>query len=191
MHRLFVHSDIWRKLGVDVGDVVEVEIEPDDEEWEITVPADLAEAMPEGSEAWRRFRPSPSPTASGSSTASRRPRPRQLASGASNRASNCSSSDCEGSWAGSGDCPIGRLYRSWRACRTMKRPFDKLRVNGVLVYLLVEIVSRALLWRRSRCGRSRPGSAPRRWCSWDSCRRRTRDRCRPARRRTGTSRRYS
>ena len=54
-HRLFVHSGIWRKLGVDVGDVVDVEIERDDEEWEITVPADLAEAMPEGSEALEAF----------------------------------------------------------------------------------------------------------------------------------------
>ena len=55
MHRLFVHSAIWRKLSVDVGDVVEVEIERDEEEWEITVPADLAEAMPEGSEALEAF----------------------------------------------------------------------------------------------------------------------------------------
>ena len=54
-HRLFIHSDIWRKLGVDVGDVVEVEIERDEDEWEITVPADLAEAMPEGSEALDAF----------------------------------------------------------------------------------------------------------------------------------------
>ena len=54
-HRLFVHSGIWRKLGVDVGDVVDVEIERDDEEWEITVPADLAEAMPAGSEALEAF----------------------------------------------------------------------------------------------------------------------------------------
>ena len=55
MHRLFVHSDIWRKLGVDVDDVVEVEIEQDELEWEITVPADLAEAMPPGSEAMEAF----------------------------------------------------------------------------------------------------------------------------------------
>ena len=55
MHRLFVHSDIWRKLGVDVGDEVDVEIERDDLEWEITVPADLAEAMPPGSEAMEAF----------------------------------------------------------------------------------------------------------------------------------------
>lgn len=54
-HRLFVHSDIWRKLGVDVGDVVEVEIERDEQEWEIAVPADLAEVMPEGSEALEAF----------------------------------------------------------------------------------------------------------------------------------------
>ena len=55
MHRLFVHSDIWRRLGVDVGDVVEVEIERDEQEWEITVPGDLTEAMPEGSEALEAF----------------------------------------------------------------------------------------------------------------------------------------
>ena len=55
MHRLFVHSGIWRQLGVDVGDVVDVEIERDDEEWEITLPADLAEAMPPGSDALEAF----------------------------------------------------------------------------------------------------------------------------------------
>lgn len=55
VHRLFVHSGIWRKLGVDVGDVVEVVIEQDEQDWEITVPADLAEAMPEGSEALEAF----------------------------------------------------------------------------------------------------------------------------------------
>ena len=54
-HRLFVHSDIWRKLGVDVGDTVEVKIEHDEVEWEITIPADLADAMPEGSEALEAF----------------------------------------------------------------------------------------------------------------------------------------
>ncbi len=54
-YRLFVHSDIWRKLGVDVGDEVDVEIEHDEEEWEIAVPADLAEAMPEDSEALEAF----------------------------------------------------------------------------------------------------------------------------------------
>ena len=94
-HRLFVHSDIWRKLGVDVGDFVEVEIERDEVEWEITVPADLAEAMPEGSEALEAFQALTIPNRKGSSTGSRRPRLRQPASGESNRASNCSSSDCE------------------------------------------------------------------------------------------------
>ena len=54
-HRLFVHSGIWRKLSIDEGDVVDVEIERDDEEWEIAVPADLAEAMPAGSEALKAF----------------------------------------------------------------------------------------------------------------------------------------
>ena len=54
-HRLFVHSGIWRKLDVDVGDVVDVEIKRDDEEWKITVPADLAKALPAGSEALEAF----------------------------------------------------------------------------------------------------------------------------------------
>ena len=54
-HRLFVHSAIWRKLGVDEGDEVDIEIERDDEEWELTVPVDLAKAMPEGSEALEAF----------------------------------------------------------------------------------------------------------------------------------------
>ena len=54
-HCLFIHSSIWRKLGVDVGDTVEVEIERDEQEWEIAVPADLVEAMPEGSEALEAF----------------------------------------------------------------------------------------------------------------------------------------
>ena len=54
-HRLFVHSGIWRKLSIDVGDFVDIEIEHDDEEWEIAVPADLAEAMPAGSEAQEAF----------------------------------------------------------------------------------------------------------------------------------------
>lgn len=54
-HRLFVHSNIWRKLGVDLGDTVDVEIERDKQEWEISIPADLADAMPEGSEALEAF----------------------------------------------------------------------------------------------------------------------------------------
>ncbi len=54
-HRLFVHSDIWRKLGIDVGDAVDLEIERDEEDWKIVVPVDLAEAMPEASEALEAF----------------------------------------------------------------------------------------------------------------------------------------
>lgn len=55
MHRLFVHSNIWRKLGVDMGDTVDIEIERDEQEWEIAIPTDLAEAMPRGSEALEAF----------------------------------------------------------------------------------------------------------------------------------------
>ena len=55
MHRLFVHSNIWRKLGVDTGDTVDIEIERDEQEWEVVVPADLADALPKGSEALEAF----------------------------------------------------------------------------------------------------------------------------------------
>ena len=49
-HRLFVHSRIWRKLCIDIGDVVKVAIERDDDEWEVSIPRDVADAMPAGSE---------------------------------------------------------------------------------------------------------------------------------------------
>ena len=55
MHRLFVHSSIWRKLGVDTGDEVDIEMERDEQEWEVVVPTDLADAMPKGSEALEAF----------------------------------------------------------------------------------------------------------------------------------------
>jgi len=54
-HRLFVHSRIWRKLCIDIGDVVDVAIERDDDEWEVSIPRDVADAMPAGSEALEAF----------------------------------------------------------------------------------------------------------------------------------------
>jgi len=45
-HRLFVHGKIWRKLRVDIGDVIEVELERDDDEWQVDLPTDPAQAMP-------------------------------------------------------------------------------------------------------------------------------------------------
>lgn len=54
-HRLFVHSRIWRKLCIDIGDVVKVAIERDDDEWEVSIPRDVADAMPAGSEALKAF----------------------------------------------------------------------------------------------------------------------------------------
>jgi hypothetical protein len=45
-HRLFIHSKIWRRLGVDIGDAVDVTVKRDDQKWEIVIPPDLAEAMP-------------------------------------------------------------------------------------------------------------------------------------------------
>ncbi|MFQ6001796.1 MAG: YdeI/OmpD-associated family protein [Anaerolineae bacterium] len=54
-HRLFIHSRIWRKLGVDTGDVVEVSLLRDTESREVPLPDDLAAALPEGSEALAAF----------------------------------------------------------------------------------------------------------------------------------------
>ena len=55
-HRLFVHSRIWRKMCIDIGDVVKVAIERDDDEWEVSIPRDVADAMPAGSEALEAFK---------------------------------------------------------------------------------------------------------------------------------------
>ena len=54
-HRLCVHSRIWRKMCIDIGDVVKVAIERDDDEWEVSIPRDVADAMPAGSEALEAF----------------------------------------------------------------------------------------------------------------------------------------
>ena len=51
-HRLFIHSRIWRKLCIGIGDAVDIAIGRDDAEWEISIPSDLADAMPPGSAAF-------------------------------------------------------------------------------------------------------------------------------------------
>ena len=54
-HRLFIHGRIWRKLCIGIGDVVDITIERDDAEWEISIPRGLADAMPPGSTAFEAF----------------------------------------------------------------------------------------------------------------------------------------
>lgn len=54
-HRLFIHSRIWRKLCIGIGDAVDIAIERDDDEWEISIPRDLADAIPPGSTAFEAF----------------------------------------------------------------------------------------------------------------------------------------
>jgi hypothetical protein len=54
-HRLFVHSRIWRALGVDAGDLVEVEIELDPAPSEAPVPAEIAAALCRDAAARARF----------------------------------------------------------------------------------------------------------------------------------------
>ena len=46
-HRLFLHSRIWRKLGLDTGDTVEVTLALDTESREVPLPEDLAAALAE------------------------------------------------------------------------------------------------------------------------------------------------
>lgn len=46
-HRLFLHSRIWRKLGMGAGDSVEVTLALDEESRELPVPEDLAAALAE------------------------------------------------------------------------------------------------------------------------------------------------
>lgn len=50
-HRLFVHSRIWRELGLDRRGMVTVVLRPDAQPEEVDLPEEIAAAIPEGSEA--------------------------------------------------------------------------------------------------------------------------------------------
>jgi hypothetical protein len=54
-HRLFVHSRVWRELGLGRGDTVTAILRPDEEPERVEVPREVAAAMPEGSEAREAF----------------------------------------------------------------------------------------------------------------------------------------
>lgn len=54
-HRLFIHSRIWKKLGVDSGAVVRVSLKRDRKSREIKLPLDIAAALPKGSDARAAF----------------------------------------------------------------------------------------------------------------------------------------
>ncbi|OGF14570.1 MAG: hypothetical protein A2W00_07530 [Candidatus Eisenbacteria bacterium RBG_16_71_46] len=54
-HRLFVHSRIWRLLGVDRGDVIGIRLSRDPRAAEVEVPADIAGALRRDRAAHRRF----------------------------------------------------------------------------------------------------------------------------------------
>lgn len=54
-HRLYIHSRIWRKLGVDKSDVVCVSLVRDEASREPQVPADILAALVPGSRARRVF----------------------------------------------------------------------------------------------------------------------------------------
>lgn len=71
-HRLFIHSRIWRKLCIGIGDVVDIAIERDDAEWEISIPRDRQMPCLLAAQPSNASKALPFPTASVSSTASRR-----------------------------------------------------------------------------------------------------------------------
>lgn len=54
-HRLCIHSDIWRKLRIDAGAVVEVTLELDEESREPVLPPELAAALSETPRAMAIF----------------------------------------------------------------------------------------------------------------------------------------
>jgi hypothetical protein len=56
MYRLYLHSRIWKKLGIDSGDIVEVALELDDEPREVAMPEELAAALAEHRGAFAAFR---------------------------------------------------------------------------------------------------------------------------------------
>lgn len=49
LFRLFIHSRIWKKLGVDVGDVVSVSLTTDPQGDRVRLPWEIAAAFPRGS----------------------------------------------------------------------------------------------------------------------------------------------
>ncbi len=51
LHRLFVHSKIWRKLGVNSGDTVSITLNRDRQAGDVQLPREIAAAFPTGSEA--------------------------------------------------------------------------------------------------------------------------------------------
>jgi hypothetical protein len=54
-HRLFIHSSIWRRLDVDIGDIVSISLQHDTESREVSIPADIMSALRGNSEALSAF----------------------------------------------------------------------------------------------------------------------------------------
>ncbi|MFC1564381.1 YdeI/OmpD-associated family protein [candidate division KSB1 bacterium] len=51
-YRLFIHSSVWRTLGIDEGELIDISIKRDTASREIPIPPDIAAAFPEGSELY-------------------------------------------------------------------------------------------------------------------------------------------
>jgi hypothetical protein len=54
LHRLFVHSQIWKKLGIDSGDIIEVMVQHDPDP-ETAIPDYFADALAENPESAENF----------------------------------------------------------------------------------------------------------------------------------------
>ena len=54
-HRLFIHSRIWRKLGVDTGDTISVSLERDRALRDVELPEDIANALRQHRDAQTAF----------------------------------------------------------------------------------------------------------------------------------------
>ncbi len=91
-HRLFIYSRIWRKLCIGIGDVVDIAIERDYAEWEISIPRDLADAMPPGSTAFEAFEALTIPNRKRFVDRIEESKSLEPVNAASTRASDCSSS---------------------------------------------------------------------------------------------------
>jgi hypothetical protein len=59
-YRLFIHSRIYKSLGIDSGDVVEIRLTRDSQSREISLPKDVAEALRANKDAQASFEKLPS-----------------------------------------------------------------------------------------------------------------------------------
>lgn len=55
LYRLFIHSSIWKKLGLDNGDKIRITLEPDKKPDGLEIPDDIRESLLKNDKAWEIF----------------------------------------------------------------------------------------------------------------------------------------